>query len=159
MSSNNIKFSAFSLAKRKELVGDDFYDAKTIGGVTIAIVCDGVGSAEEGAEAAKRTTNYLMNNFKNRPKSWSIEKSIKSFIQSINAILYEESQINYERSELVTTLTLVVLEGNRLYGANVGDSRVYLQRNNEIHQLSSDHSMDEAGYENVLTQAIGIAPE
>lgn len=159
MSTNSIKSSGFSLAKRKELVGDDFYDVKTIGDVTIAIVCDGVGSAQEGAEAAKRTTNYLMNNFKIRPKSWSIEKSIKTFIQSINAILYEESQINYERSELVTTLTLVVIAGNRLYGANVGDSRVYLMRNKEMHQLSSDHSMDEAGYENVLTQAIGIAPE
>jgi len=76
--------------------------------------------------------------------------------QSINDILYKESQINYERSELVTTLTIVVIEGNRLYGANVGDSRVYLHRNSQLNQLSLDHSMDEKGYENVLTQAVGI---
>lgn len=48
------------------------------------------------------------------------------------------------------------LEGNRLYGANVGDSRVYLDRGNFLTQLSLDHAMEEAGYENVLTQAIGI---
>ena len=158
MSNKNIKFSGFSLAKRKELTGDDFYDVKSIGNLTVAIVCDGVGSASEGAAAAKRTTNYLMNNFKIRPKTWSIEKSIKTFINSINSILYEESQVNYERSELVTTLTIVVIEGNRLYGANVGDSRVYLYRENKLNQLSTDHAMEEEGFENVLTQAIGIAP-
>ncbi|MDF1877853.1 bifunctional protein-serine/threonine kinase/phosphatase [Sulfurimonas sp. SAG-AH-194-L11] len=156
MSADNIKFSGFSLAKRKELRGDDFYDVKTIGDLTIAIVCDGVGSATEGAQAAQRTTKNLMNNFKIRPKSWSIEKSIKTFIEAINAILYQESQVNYQSSELVTTLTIVVIQGNRLYGANVGDSRVYLHRDKTLTQLSSDHAMDEEGYENVLTQAIGI---
>jgi len=156
MSSTNIKTSGFSLAKRKELTGDDFYDIKTIGNITVAIVCDGVGSASAGAEAAKRTTSYLMNNFKIRPKSWTIEKSIKTFIESINSILYQESQINYERSELVTTLAIVVIEGNKLHGANVGDSRIYLHRDNLLKQLSLDHAMDEVGYENVLTGAIGI---
>ena len=157
MSSNNIKISGFSLAKGKELTGDDAYDIATIGNLSVAIVCDGVGSAAEGAEAAKRTTSYLINNLKKRPKAWSVEKSIKSFIESINSILYEESQVNYERSELVTTLTIVVIEGNRLYGANVGDSRVYLYRDSELNQLSQDHAMEEEGYEGVLTQAIGIA--
>jgi len=154
---SNIKTSGFSLSKAKELTGDDFYDVKSIGDLTIAIVCDGVGSAQEGAEAAKRVTHHLMTNFKNRPVSWSIEKSTRTFIESINSILYEESIVNYERPELVTTLTIVVIEGNRLYGANVGDSRVYLYRDNKLNQLSSDHAMEEEGYENVLTQAIGIS--
>jgi len=153
---NNTKISGFSLAKRKELTGDDFYDVKTIGNLTIAIVCDGVGSAAEGAAAAQRVTNHLMTNFKSKPSLWSIEKSLKNFISSINAILYEESMVNYEAVELVTTLTVVVIEGNRLYGANVGDSRVYLNRDNKLIQLSYDHAMTESGYENVLTQAIGI---
>jgi serine/threonine protein phosphatase PrpC len=156
MASNKIKTSGFSLAKRQELTGDDFYDVKSIGNLTVAIVCDGVGSATEGAQAAQRVTKYLMNNLKIRPKTWSIEKSILSFTKSINEILYQESQVNYERSELVTTLTIVVIQGNRLFGANVGDSRVYLHRDNKLNQLSNDHSMDEPGYENVLTQAIGI---
>ena len=156
MASSNIKYSGFSLAKRKELTGDDFYDVRSIGDLTIAVVCDGVGSAVEGAEAAKRTTNHLMNNFKIRPKTWSIEKSIKTFIESINSILYQESMIDYEAPELVTTLTIVVIHGNRLYGANVGDSRVYLCRDKQLNQLSFDHAMDEEGFENVLTQAIGI---
>ncbi|WP_373034600.1 protein kinase [Sulfurimonas sp.] len=159
MQNNNMKTSGFSLAKGKDLTGDDFYDIKTIGNLTVGIVCDGVGSADAGAEAAKRVTTYLMNNFKIRPKTWSIEKSINTFVKSINSILYEESILNYERTELVTTLALVVIEGNKLYGANVGDSRVYLYRDKKINQLSLDHSMNEACFENVLTQAIGIAKD
>ena len=156
MSKQTINTSGFTLAKGKELKGDDYFDVKIINDLTIAIVCDGVGSADEGAEAAKRVTTYLMTNFKNRPKSWSIEKSIKKFIESINSILYEESMINYERPEMVTTLTIAIIEGNRLYAANVGDSRIYLQRQGIISQLSQDHVMEEEGYDGVLTQAIGI---
>jgi len=156
MSKQTIKTSGFTLAKGKELKGDDYFDVKIIDDITIAIVCDGVGSANEGAEAAQRVTTYLMNNFKNRPNTWSIEKSIKKFIDSINSILYEESMVNYERPELVTTLTIAVIEGNRLHAANVGDSRIYLHRDGVISQLSQDHAMEEEGYEGVLTEAIGI---
>ena len=156
MKKKNIKTTAFSLAKGKELTGDDFFEVQTIGNITVAIVCDGVGSALGGAQASQRVVRYMIKNFRIRPKSWTIEKSIKTFIESINAILYKESQIEYERSELITTLAIVVIEGNRLYGANVGDSRVYLLRNKQLSQLSKDQTMEEEGYENVLTQAIGI---
>jgi len=156
MTKKDIKTSGFSLSKGRTLKGDDFYDVKIIGDLTIAIVCDGVGSATEGATAAKRVTTHLMTNFKNRPISWSIEKSIKTFIESINAILYAESMENYESTELVTTLTIAVIQGNKLYGANVGDSRVYLKREDKLTQLSLDHAMQEEGFENVLTQAIGL---
>ena len=149
----DIKYSAFGLAKGRDLTSDDFYAVNSNANITIAVVCDGVGSAEAGAEAAKRVTNYLLNNFKIRPRAWSIEKSIRTFISSINSILYQEGIVNYERAELLTTLALVVIEGNRLYGANVGDSRVYLHRNGVLTQLSYDHIEQEGSH--ILTQALG----
>ena len=154
MSKNNIKATGFMLAKRAELTGDDFYDIKVSENITVAVLCDGVGSAQAGAEAAKRVTTHLINNFKNRPIAWSIEKSIKSFIKSINSILYQESITQYERPELVTTLTIAVIDGNRLYGANVGDSRIYIKRDEQLKQLSFDHN--EEGMDSVLSNAIGI---
>ena len=157
MSKKKISFSAFSLAKGKELVGDDFYGVKLFDDLLVAIVCDGVGSAKEGATAAKKVVKHIMQNFKNRPLSWSIEKSIKKFISSINAILYQESMANYESVELLSTLAMVVIKGNRLYGANVGDSRVYLLREEELVQLSLDHI--EEGFDGVLNKAIGLEKE
>ena len=156
MSKQNIETSGFTLAKGTQLKGDDFFEVKVMENITVAVVCDGVGSATQGAEAAKRTSNFLVHSLKNRPKSWSMEKSIKHFVENINRVLYLESMEEYEREELVTTLTVVAIEGDRLYGANVGDSRIYLHRNNTLIQLSSDHSMDEEGMESVLTSAMGL---
>jgi len=161
MSQQNIETSGLTLAKGTQLKGDDFFEVKVLENITVAVVCDGVGSALQGAHAAKHTSNFLINALKNRPKSWTMEKSIKHFIENINRVLYLESMAEYEREELVTTLTLVVIEGDRLYGANVGDSRIYLQRNSaddtkQLTQLSDDHSMDEEGMENVLTSAMGL---
>ena len=159
MSRQNIETTGFTLAKGTQLKGDDFFEVKVMDNITVAVVCDGVGSAEEGAKAAQHTTKFLINSLKNRPKSWTMEKSIKHFIKNINRVLYLESMEEYEREELVTTLTLVVIEGDRLYGANVGDSRIYLQRDKELIQLSSDHAMEEEGMENVLTSAMGLEEE
>lgn len=154
MSKNNISTSGFSLAKKQELIGDDYYEIKQFNDLTIAVVCDGVGSAEQGALAAKKVTQHIITNFKNIPKSWSIEKAIHNFIKSINSILYAQSIQDYERPELVTTVAVAIIKGNRLYGANVGDSRIYLFRDNYLTQLSHDHN--EEGMDNVLTDAIGI---
>lgn len=160
MLKQNIETSGFTLAKGDTLKGDDFFEVKVMDNITVAVVCDGVGSALQGAQAAQHTTSFLIHALKNRPKSWTMEKSIKHFIENINRVLYLESMAEYKREELVTTLALVVIEGDRLYGANVGDSRIYLQRNSDVQakliQLSNDHVMHEEGMKNVLTLAMGL---
>ncbi len=156
MSKKNLEISAFNLAKGKELKGDDYFAYKQLDDITIAVVCDGVGSARAGAKAAKRAVEFLVNSLKNRPVSWSMEKSILHFIENINHILYMESMQEYESVEYVTTLAMVVIEGDRLYGANVGDSRIYLKREQELTQLSTDHSMSEENMEHILTAALGL---
>ena len=152
-----VKVSSFGLAKGNELVSDDSYIVKIFDDIVVGIVCDGVGSAEAGKEAASKTVNYLISNFKNRPKSWSIEKALRTFIKNINSILYTESLIEYERAEYLTTLSIVVIEGDRLYGANVGDSPIFLLRDNKLEQLSFSHNSEEGNH--ILTQAIGMEKE
>ncbi|WP_309499070.1 protein kinase domain-containing protein [Sulfurovum sp.] len=160
MLKQNIETTGLTLAKGSKLKGDDFFEVKVMDNITVAVVCDGVGSALHGAQAAQHATNFLIHSLKNRPKSWTMEKSIKHFIENINRVLYLESLAEYKREELVTTLALVVIEGDRLYGANVGDSRIYLQRNSDAQtkliQLSNDHVMQEEGMKNVLTLAMGL---
>ena len=97
------------LAKGKSLKGDDFFEIKVTETLTVAVLCDGVGSALKGAQAASRTVVFLINALKSRPKSWTMEKSIKHFIYNINRVLYLESLLEYGRQELVTTLALVVI--------------------------------------------------
>ena len=70
MSKQNIETSGLTLAKGTQLKGDDFYEVKVMENITVAVVCDGVGSALKGAQAAKHTTNFLVHSLKNRPKFW-----------------------------------------------------------------------------------------
>ena len=73
-----------------------------------------------------------------------------------------------------TTLSLLLLTPTRGYIAHVGDSRVYLFRDNEVFQLTEDHSLirelirsrklkpEEAAqspYRNALTRAVGVYPD
>jgi len=157
MQHNSLETSAFGLAKGKALVSDDFYAVSGYGDVTVGIVCDGVGSARMGGEAARRIVNYLQKNFKQRPQSWSIEKSLERFIGNINRILYREGIDGYERPEYVSTLSIAVIRGNRLYGANVGDSPIYLLRGGTLERLTHPHAHEEPGMEHVLTRAVGLS--
>ncbi len=151
-----IETSTFTLAKGAQLRGDDYAQVKRMEGITVAVLCDGVGSADQGAKAAEHAVTFLIHSLKNRPRSWSLEKSIRHFVVTINQLLYRESMEEYGRQEMVTTLALVVIEGNRLYGANVGDSRIYLLRDEVLTQLSHDHSLAEEGMEHVLGAALGL---
>jgi serine/threonine protein phosphatase PrpC len=157
MAHDRFKTSTFGLAKGRELVSEDFAAVKVTDDLCVGIVCDGVGSARAGGKAARRVVNYLTNNFKARPRSWDIEKSLRHFIAGINAILYREGMEEYEAPEYVTTLSIVVIEGERLYGANVGDSPIMLYRDGHLQEIGFAHVSDEPGMEHVLTQAVGLA--
>lgn len=90
--------------------------------------------------------------------------------QKANTAVYE---IDIE-SDSGTTLTGVLLLGQRLYALHVGDSRAYIFTDGELEQITTDHSLvqrlqevgqlteDEAAfyqYRHVLLRAVGQADE
>lgn len=154
-----IRINGYGLAKKDHQESDDYFDARIYDDLVIAVVADGVGSAQEGRSAAIRTVESLLKNFKIRPNSWSIKESLAHFISSINRILYLESIETYDFTELVTTLAVIVIEDNKLYGANVGDSRIYVRHDDELRKLSKDHNLNQKDMTHVLTKAIGLADE
>jgi len=158
-SNDFVRVNSFGLAKRQEELSDDYFEVRIFEDLVVAVVADGVGSALEGRTAAKRTVEALQKNFKIRPNSWTIQKSLDNFITSINHILYQESLDTYNYTELVTTLAIVVIDRDRLYGANVGDSRIYVKRDQSLHKLSKDHNLNQKDMTHVLTKAIGLADE
>src|SRR5205809_689748 len=60
---------------------------------------------------------------------------------------------------VIAVLAVAVVEGDRLYGLNVGDSRVYLSRDGRLAQLSRDHVAERAGMSHVLDKAVGLELE
>ena len=153
-----IKSSQYIKPKAADISGDDACDHTILDNTLfISVLCDGVGSARKGGAAARQTVKYFMNQFKTRPKAWDIGKSITVFTQHINRMLFKESMSQYEQIEFLTTLSIAVIEGETLYTTNLGDSHIYLQRDNgPLQLLSVDHNMDDEHMSHVLTQACGL---
>ena len=107
-------------------------------------VADGMGGHKAGEVASsiaiERIRSYFvermgMENF--QPPSFIIES-----VNLSNDKIREESMKNEECFGMGTTVTMAVIDKlqNIIYIGNVGDSRAYLLRNNEITQITTDHT-------------------
>lgn len=151
-----VAVTTHNLAVDRKRESEDACAAEVWHDSVIAVVADGVGHAQHGGEAARRTVESIVTNFKSRPKSWSVPRALEEFTRLINRSLYHESLVRCERPELLTTVAAVAIEGDRLYGLNAGDSRVYLWQNGRLRQLSQDDVESDPALKHVLTRAIGM---
>ena len=151
--------TAHNLAAGLKAGSQDACAAETWRDAVVAVAADGVGGAECGQEAAERVVEFIVSNFKSRPKSWSTARALEEFTQLVNRTLHQESMARCGRAELLTTVAAVVLEGDHLCGLNAGDSRVYLWRAGKLKQLTQDHVEDAAGLRHVLRQVVGLAAD
>jgi serine/threonine protein phosphatase PrpC len=135
----------------------DAFAVRAWGETVVAVLADGAGSGAPAREAAQRAVRSLIENYEARPRTWSPRRALTEFTQLLNRMLYQESLARFDRPEMVSTLAATVIEGDRLFGVNIGDSRVCLARNGALEILSEDHV--EAERTNVLTRALGMAPE
>ena len=83
-------------------------------------------------------------------------------IQTSNAAVLHESRTNPERAGMGTTVVSIrfVPGRRRAYIAHVGDSRLYRMRNDELVQLTTDHTLGQQGVQGAaahkLSRAIGV---
>ena len=154
-----ISHTSFGLAKSDRAESDDAFAVKSWDETVIAVLADGAGAALDAREAATRIVKSLMSNYAVRPASWTPQRALSEFTKIINHTLHHESLTRHSAPELISTLSVAVIEGNRLFGLNVGDSRVYLSRAGQLSQLSHDHVINDRTFSHVLERAIGLAPE
>lgn len=62
-------------------------------------------------------------------------------VQNACSAVYAEAQKDAGKRGMGTTLVALLLVGSRGFIAHVGDSRIYVVRNNTVHQLTEDHSL------------------
>ena len=152
-----VNVTTHMLARSTETENGDNCAAKVSGETVIAVLADGAGAARAGAEASRRIVESLVGNYAARPREWTPQRALTEFTRLINQTLYQESLVRFDAPELVSTLSVAIVEGDRLFGLNVGDSRVYLSRAGELSQLSHDHVDPE--HNHILRNAIGLGPE
>ncbi len=134
-------------------------------------VADGMGGASAGDFASRLALNVLIDEYYHKPAG-PIPERMRAAIEEANNCIFEESEINPERHGMGTTASVVVVNGDCAYVAQVGDSRVYVLRKKEvIFQITDDHSLvaeqvrngylsaEEArnhSLKNLITRAVGI---
>jgi len=103
-------------------------------------VADGMGGHSAGQIASEVALKTVIQRYFRDPSAHIIE-SLKQAIAEANSLIFETAQLIPERQGMGTTLTAVIVREDTATFAHIGDSRAYLIRENEIRQVTSDHSL------------------
>lgn len=124
-------------------------------GVLLA-VADGVGGNAGGREAAEMTVRGVLSDYYATPETLGVSTALDKVLTALNRWVIAQSSSHHAMSGMATTLSLLVLRGRHYTSAHVGDSRIYLLRNGELKQLTTDHVWDRPDMRHVLKRAIGL---
>ncbi|HEV2947097.1 MAG TPA: protein phosphatase 2C domain-containing protein [Gemmataceae bacterium] len=114
------------------------------------LVADGMGGQAAGEVASRLAITTLVNLVLQTP-DWIMrggEQEAEQVMQRmadrykvVDATVREQAQSDPALRGMGTTMTLACNLGTLLILTHIGDSRVYLQRGKECHQLTRDHTM------------------
>jgi serine/threonine protein phosphatase PrpC len=107
---------------------------------SIAIIADGVGGQSGGDVASQLAVNIALEVFRQASPTLTTKQILKEIFQRANLTIYETGMENPQGGRMATTLTVCIFRDKELAIGHVGDSRVYLVRNEQIKRLTDDHS-------------------
>lgn len=144
----------------------------------VYIIADGMGGHNCGEVASRMAVDYISNCVeRDGSRLFSSQDSteeIRRLVESTNTTVFETSLQKPEASGMGTTLIMAVISGEKVTVAHVGDSRLYLVRDEVIRQITEDHTYiwelikngsltkEEAEFHprrHVITRAIGASPD
>ncbi len=134
-------FGLTDTGKLRDNNEDAFIAQKLSGnGLILACVIDGVGGYEGGEVAAAITREALLKQL-NKPES-HMQPALKEALHMANESIFVEKQKNkkYESMACVLTLAMVDVPRHVFYYAHVGDTRLYLLRDNSLVKVTKDQS-------------------
>lgn len=111
--------------------------------VGLFVVADGMGGHGNGQEASRLAITALHDALKlalvGSPEDDNYEQVLAEGTHTANLAVYRRNR--QQQTDMGTTLAVALVIGNTAYIANVGDSRVYLYREDEgLEQITRDHS-------------------
>ncbi len=138
----------------------------------LVIVADGMGGHAAGEVASRMAVDVISRTYYDDKADAPI--ALKRAFEKANRAIYEQSRKEETLKGMGTTCTALALQNSSAFSAHVGDSRLYLVRNEEIYQQTEDHSavmqmvkrgllsVEEARRhpdKNVILRAMGRHPE
>jgi PPM family protein phosphatase len=105
------------------------------------LVADGVGGADAGEVASQFASERTLENYLNDSQNPDWGRRLIDAMQTANTDLRQMVAERDDSSRMATTMVAVVVQGDRAFFANVGDSRGYLWRDGAIEQVTKDQSL------------------
>jgi protein phosphatase len=100
-------------------------------------IADGMGGAQAGEVASRLAAAAV----RESGVDGGGEDRILDLMREANRRVYDRSSTDPKTSGMGTTMTVALVEADRVAFGHVGDSRAYLIRDGEIEQLTEDHSL------------------
>ncbi len=116
----------------------DSEDDRLIQG-SIAAIADGVGGLSAGEIASQMAIDIAVSIFKTAPRTYKTNQILDQIFKEANLNIYNFG-VEAEQRRMATTLSVCIFRGKEACIGHVGDTRVYLVRNGQVKQLTSDHT-------------------
>ncbi len=111
---------------------------------TCFVIADGMGGHKCGEVASKQAVDSVCDLL--LKADWdceNISELLKNIITRVNDEIYNFSLLDEATQGMGTTLIITVIKNRMLYIGHVGDSRVYIIREDSIEKVTWDHSFIE----------------
>lgn len=112
-------------------------------GNVLLCVCDGMGGIHKGDFASKIAVEVITSAFTSKRKwvfPYQISRWVNKLVESINYSVFNESLDTEKFEGMGTTLCMAIFFKDRIFIANIGDSRCYELEEDEIKQLTRDQT-------------------
>jgi protein phosphatase len=121
--------------------------------ITLAVVADGIGGNRAGEVASALVIETILETVPTSPHA-DYRVLIRQAIGEAARRVVEQAETSAKLHGMGTTCVMALIAGRELYAAYIGDSRLYLLRENSIQQLSVDHTWIQEAIElRLLTRA------
>lgn len=179
MSDRRIVTAALSDVGKRRSGNEDSYavwSAERAGGTHPAdhllVVCDGMGGTVAGEVASRMAVDAVVRAFEGSTAT-DPAVALTDAVHAANDDIWDHAQERPDLKGMGTTCTAIAIRGDEVTIGHVGDSRAYLVRGREIHQLTQDHSLvaqlvarheltaEQAKHDprrNVVTRSVGVGP-
>ncbi len=108
---------------------------------TLYIVADGVGGADAGEVASQYASERTLHHYLQSTQFDTLGARLIEAMQSANTDLRRLAVERDDSRRMATTMVATVIQDDRAYIGNVGDSRAYLWRGSVISQVTRDQSL------------------
>jgi protein phosphatase len=136
MSGLSLRFAARSEIGRVRRNNEDAGFAST----NLLVVADGMGGHEAGELASAATVAAVVASASSPAGADEVLGQLAEAVITSGEYIADVVAGNRDLAGMGTTMTVVALRDDRIAMAHVGDSRAYVYRDNELQQMTKDHT-------------------